>query len=88
MSAVDPHPPDRPMQSNIVPLAFNSDFMRVCLFTLVQSALSVGAIVFVTSNGTWQAAAKQLGAIFCASMLTRISHASAANGTITAGKVV
>lgn len=83
----EPTPGPAPKQDNIVPVWFNSDFTRVALFTLVQSAFSVGAIICVSAAVTWQEAAKQLGAVFCASMITRISHASAINGTITAGKV-
>jgi hypothetical protein len=75
------------MAPNIVPGVLNSDFVRVCLFTSVQAGLSVGALITANGNASLQVMGKEWIALFCSAMLTSISHASAKNGTITAGKV-
>jgi len=65
----------------------NVDLIRVALYQAVTAGLSVGALVGTTGYQGAPAMGKQWLAIFCASMLVKMSHASALNGGVTVGKV-
>lgn len=65
----------------------NVDLIRVALYQAVTAGLSVGALVGTTGYQDAPTMGKQWLAIFCASMLVKMSHASALNGGVTVGKV-